>query len=259
MKTPLLIIQIARSLVTLKRDTSDGFTPTKYSTTRQKSMNADHRLTHIRLGLHRPHSATLLLILIGLFIGLALGGCSSQATKALPPASYATQAREYVIGSGDLLNVFVWGEPQLSTDVVVRPDGRITTPLVQDVQASGKTPKKLANDIAARLKAFVKNPFVTVRVKSFVGRYSEQIRVIGEAVKPQSLPYRENMTLLDVLIAVGGLTEFAAGNKAVIIREAGGTAQRFPVRLDDLLKDGDISANVDMQPGDILMIPETWF
>lgn len=142
--------------------------------------------------------------------------------------------------------------------VPVRPDGKMTTPLVEDLPASGKTPTQLARDVEKALSKYIQEPVVTVIVNGFVGPYSEQIRVIGQATKPQALPYRENMTLLDVLIMVGGITEFADGNKASILRIAGGN-QQFNVRLSDLVKDGDISANVRMRPGDVLIIPESWF
>jgi len=165
----------------------------------------------------------------------------------------------YVIGPGDTLNVFVWGDNELSTEVVVRPDGLITTPLVEDLPASGKTPTELARTLEARLSKFVKNPKVTVSVTNFVGRYTEQVRVVGQAAQPQSLPYRDGMTLLDVIIAVGGLTEFAAGNKATIVRKVHGKTEQYRVRLDDLIRDGDISANTRMMPGDVLIIPESWF
>ncbi|MET0065199.1 MAG: XrtA/PEP-CTERM system exopolysaccharide export protein [Candidatus Thiodiazotropha sp.] len=165
----------------------------------------------------------------------------------------------YLIGPGDTLNVFVWGDPELTTDVVVRPDGLITTPLVEDLPASGKTPTELARNLEARLSRFVKNPKVTVSVRQFVGRYTEQVRVVGQASQPQSIPYREGMTLLDVIIEVGGLTEFASGNKATIVRKLGTETKQYRVRLDDLIRDGDISANVKMMPGDVLIIPETWF
>ncbi|MEJ2403372.1 MAG: polysaccharide export protein [Candidatus Thiodiazotropha sp.] len=165
----------------------------------------------------------------------------------------------YLIGPGDTLNVFVWGDQELTTDVVVRPDGLITTPLVEDLPASGKTPTELARDLEARLSRFVKNPKVTVSVRQFVGRYTEQVRVVGQASQPQSIPFREGMTLLDVIIEVGGLTEFASGNKATIVRKVGKETKQYRVRLDDLIRDGDISANVKMMPGDVLIIPETWF
>jgi polysaccharide export outer membrane protein len=165
----------------------------------------------------------------------------------------------YVIGPGDSLNIFVWGDSELSTEVVVRPDGLITTPLVEDLQASGMTPTKLARTLEMRLSEFVKNPKVTVSVTNFIGRYTEQVRVVGQAAQPQSLPYRDGMTLLDVIISVGGLTEFAAGNKAKVVRKIKGQTHQFRVRLDDLIRDGDISANEKMMPGDVLIIPETWF
>jgi polysaccharide export outer membrane protein len=165
----------------------------------------------------------------------------------------------YMIGPGDTLNVFVWGDSELSTQVVVRPDGMITTPLVEDLPASGKTPTELARTLEAKLSKFVKSPKVTVSVTQFVGRYTEQVRVVGQASQPQSINFRDGMTLLDVIIAVGGLTEFAAGNKAKVVRVINGKTTEYRVRLDDLIRDGDISANVKMMPGDVLIIPETWF
>jgi polysaccharide export outer membrane protein len=166
----------------------------------------------------------------------------------------------YIIGPGDKVQVFVWGNTDLSASVPVRPDGRITTPLVEDVQASGKTPTQLAREMEQYLARYVKNPVVTVYVTDFVGRYSEQIRVIGEAAKPAAIPYSENMSLLDVLIAVGGLTEFANGDGASIVRNVeDGSKQQFPVLLDSLIKNGNIAANVNMMPGDVLIIPEAWF
>jgi polysaccharide export outer membrane protein len=165
----------------------------------------------------------------------------------------------YLIGPGDTLNVFVWGNPDLSATIPVRPDGMISTPLVEDVVASGKTPSELARIMEIRLGRYVKNPVVTVTVTEFVGRYNEQVRVIGEASKPQALNYRENMTLLDVIIEVGGLTEYADGNNAKITRVVGGKQVQFEVKLNDLIKRGDIAANVQMRPGDILIIPESWF
>ena len=191
---------------------------------------------------------------------LAMTGSSNQITVAetvSPPQ--AKQSAEYLIGPGDNLQVFVWRNPELSTTVPVRPDGKITTPLIEDVIASGKTSSQLAREMEQRLTLYVKNPVVTVSVTQFVGRFSEQIRVVGEAAKPQAFAYRENMTLLDVLIDVGGLTVFANGNKARVIRVKDGKQTQFDVRLDDLVKQGDISANIVMAPGDILIIPESWF
>lgn len=200
-----------------------------------------------------------------LLAALILTACSSPATlsERSGTRTEGTAAGDasplYVIGPGDSLNVFVWGDNELSTEVVVRPDGLITTPLVEDLQASGRTPTELARNLEMKLSRFVKNPKVTVSITNFVGRYTEQVRVVGQAAQPQSLPYRDGMTLLDVIISVGGLTEFAAGNKATIVRKVNGKAQQFRVRLDDLIRDGDISANTRMMPGDVLIIPETWF
>lgn len=189
---------------------------------------------------------------------LLLGGCGTT----YPPASAdfaAPATRDYLIGPGDNVNVMVWRNPELSMTVPVRPDGKITTPLVEDLHASGKTPTALAREIEKQMAKYIQSPVVTVIVTGFVGPYSEQIRVIGEAARPQSLPYRENMTLLDVMIAVGGITDFAAGNKASILRTIGGKREQFGVRLHQLLKRGDVSANVPMRAGDVLIIPQSFF
>ncbi|MBI5430608.1 MAG: polysaccharide biosynthesis/export family protein [Nitrosomonadales bacterium] len=192
-----------------------------------------------------------------LFSALITGGC------ALHPELLAQEdpvpTRDYLIGSGDSLNIIVWRNPEVSMSVPVRPDGKITTPLVEDLQASGKTSSQLARDIEKALAKYIQDPIVTVVVTGFVGPYSQQIRVIGQATKPQTLPYRDNMTLIDVLIAVGGLTTFADGNAASIIRRVNGKQQQFSVLLGDLIIDGDMSANVSMQPGDVLIIPESFF
>ncbi|BCX89821.1 polysaccharide biosynthesis/export protein [Methylomarinovum tepidoasis] len=188
---------------------------------------------------------------------LSLSACTSYPPlnpRAEPPADYT-----YIIGPGDSLEMFVWGNPEISRTVVVRPDGKISAPLVEELPATGKTPYQLARDIEKELSRYIRNPLVTVIVSGFVGPYSEQIRVVGEAEEPQAVPYREHMTLLDLMIAVGGLTDFAAGNRAVVVRRINGVQRQFRVRIDDLLRDGDISANVDMLPGDILIIPEAFF
>ena len=187
---------------------------------------------------------------------LALGGC---ATRGQQPIETQVSDTEYLIGPGDAVNIIVWRNPEVSMSVPVRPDGKITTPLVEDLPAAGKTSTALARDIEKALSKYIQQPVVTVVVTSFVGNYAEQIRVIGQAVKPQALPYRRNMSLMDVMIAVGGTTEFASGNRASLIRNVDGKQQRFNVRLDDLIKAGDISANVPMRPGDILVIPESFF
>lgn len=189
----------------------------------------------------------------GLFV---LGGC---ATPQPPVAEAPAINPEYLIGPGDNINIIVWRNPEVSMSVPVRPDGKITTPLVEDLPAAGKTSTQLARDIEAALAKFIQQPVVTVVVTNFVGNYNEQIRVIGQAAKPQALPYRKDMSLMDVLIAVGGVTEFAAGNRASVIRTIDGKQQKLAVRLDDLIKDGDISANVAMRPGDVLVIPESFF
>lgn len=189
---------------------------------------------------------------------LGLGGCAATRSGA-PADAGAVPQSDYLIGPGDNLSIIVWRNPEVSQVVPVRPDGKITTPLVEDLEASGKTSTALARDIEKALAKFIQQPVVTVIVTGFVGTYGEQIRVIGQAAKPQSLPYRRDMSILDVMIAVGGVTEFAAGNKASIIRTLDGKQQQFTVRLNDLIKNGDISANVPMRPGDILVIPESFF
>ena len=189
-------------------------------------------------------------------LALFLAGCATVYPPGPPVAE--NFASPYLIGPGDALNVVVWRNPEVSMVVPVRPDGKITTPLVEDLQASGKTANQLARDIEAALTKYIQNPVVTVIVQNFSGPYNAQIRVIGEAAKPQALPYRENMTLLDVMIAVGGITDFAAGNRASVVRSAGGN-QRFGVRLVDLIKGGDLSANIAMQPGDVVVIPQSFF
>ncbi len=185
-----------------------------------------------------------------------LGGCASSYPPAPPQA--ASSEYNYVIGPGDTVNVVVWRNPELSMSVPVRPDGKVTTPLVEDLPALGKDASSLARDIEKELAKFIRDPVVTVIVTSFVGPYAEQIRVVGEAGKPQMLPYTQKMTLLDVMIAVGGVTPFADGNGATILRTGEGNKQ-YTVRINDLIKRGDVSANVEMRPGDVLIIPQSWF
>ena len=191
---------------------------------------------------------------------LGLSGC---ATTDYPPLeggpAPAQVTPDYIIGAGDSVEIFVWRNPELSSSVTVRPDGKITTPLIEDVPASGKTPTQLARDMEQELSVYVKNPVVTVMVSGFIGPYSEQIRVVGQASNPQALPYRDQMTLLDMVIAVGGLTEFADGNRSSIVRVVDGEWKQFGVRIDDLINEADISANAYVLPGDILIIPESWF
>ena len=202
---------------------------------------------------------------LALIATLWMAGCDSGqpgtiASTPVVPANTALDNQVYVIGPGDNLRVFVYQAPDLSGGVAVRPDGRISVPLVGDVMATGKNPTQLARELETALAKYVRSPTVTVIVNSFVGPLDRQIRVIGEATQPRALSYREGVTVLDVLIESGGLTKFAAGNRAIINRRApDGTNQQIRARLSDLIKDGDISANVVMQPGDTLIIPQSWF
>lgn len=200
---------------------------------------------------------------LGVLVALPLlfSGCAS--TTAYPEVS-AEQAKtdtdfDYLIGPGDSIDVFVWGYPELSGSFPVRPDGKITTRLVEDIPASGRTPSQLAREIEKAYAEYVKSAVVSVIVNGFVGLPSQQIRVLGEATEPTKVPYRKHMTMLDLMIAVGGLTEFADGNKTVLVRYEKDGQHLYGVRLEDLIKDGDISANLTLMPGDILIIPEAWF
>ena len=185
-------------------------------------------------------------------------GCATQSSYPPAPTQAAVDDYTYIIGAGDHLNIIVWRNPELSMAVPVRPDGKLAAPLVEEIVAQGKTSTELARDVEKQLSKYVRDPVVTVLVTTFVGPYSEQIRVVGEAARPQFLSYKKNMTLLDVMIAVGGLTDFAAGNKATILRTGDGGKQ-YAVRLKDLIKRGDVTANVEMKPGDILVIPQSLF
>lgn len=194
---------------------------------------------------------------------LSLSACSTSSSL-LPAAPSVATAEEagaagYLIGPGDMVQVFVWRSPELSTTVRVRPDGRISVPLIDDLVVAGKAPTDIARDIEIRLGEYVQAPKVTVIMQDFVGPPERQIRVVGQAAKPQAIPYRRGMTVLDVVIAAGGLTPFAAGNEAVIMRGDAGREAGFRVRLADLMRNGDVSANVQVAPGDVLMIPESWF
>ncbi len=199
--------------------------------------------------------------------GLALTGCSSASTTGnrLPAASFVSAEEEvgekYIIGALDELTVFVWRNPELGAKVQVRPDGRITTPLITDMTAVGKTPSQLADDIKKVLTQYIEDPLVSVMVDKFQGTFSQQIRIVGATEKPASLPYRANMTLLDAMIAVGGLSEFAAGDKARLVRQDKGTGRQteYDLKIARLLKKGDTSANVKLEPGDVIIIPESMF
>jgi polysaccharide biosynthesis/export protein len=202
----------------------------------------------------KPSARLLALALLSLVVS-----CSGKPELTAASATERAATAPYRIGPGDTLRVFVWGNPGLSDEVPVRPDGRISIPLLEDVEAADKTPTELGREIEQQLSAFVADPLVTVIVTDFVGPFTQQVRVVGQATEPQAIPYRGDMTLLDVMIAVGGLTEFAAGNRATLVRTADGQEQQYRVRLNDLLRDGDISANVAMRPGDVVIIPETYF
>jgi len=203
-----------------------------------------------------------LLVTILLAITALIVGCSSGPTSTITsedPESEAESLDNYVIGPGDGLQVFVWGHDDLTTTVQVRPDGEISTPLVEDMRAAGKTPTVLARDIETVLAEYVRSPTVTIIVQSFVGEYARQIRVVGQATEPQALSYRNGMTVLDVMIEVGGLSEFASGNRSRIVRRENGQETTIKVRLNDLLNKGDMDQNVRMMPGDVLIIPESVF
>lgn len=188
---------------------------------------------------------------------IALSGCGTSPYPQAPTRASSTDYR-YLIGPLDNINIIVWRNPELSLTVPVRPDGRISTPLVEDLLAAGRNPTDLAREIEKVLSKYTRDPVVTVIVSSFQGTSGEQIRIVGEATRPQAIPYRQDMTLLDVMIQVGGLTDFADGNSAVLVRGKEGGKQ-YNVRVKDLIKRGDISANVDVRPGDVLIIPQSWF
>ncbi len=190
-----------------------------------------------------------------LAVSLLVSGCNN-----LPPAPVTadTPDKIYRIGPADSVNVVVWRNPDLSAQVSVRPDGRISLPLVEDVVAAGRNPADLAREVEKALSKFIRDPVVTVIVNNFQGVTSEQIRIVGEATRPQIVPFRQNTTLLDVMIQVGGLTDFADGNGAVLVRGSE-SGKQYSIRLKDLLKRGDISANIDMKPGDVIIVPQSWF
>lgn len=188
----------------------------------------------------------------------AVTGCSS-APEVKESDRYNQSDYTYIIGPGDTIEVFVWNNEELTTEGIVRPDGKFTTRLVEDLEASGKTPSELARDIEQAYSRYVKEPVVSVMVEGFVGVPQQQVRVVGEATEPRRVPFNKHMTLLDLMIEVGGMTEYAAGNSSVLIRTVNGSQTSYGLRLDDLLKDGDISANLYLQPGDIVIISESWF
>jgi polysaccharide export outer membrane protein len=195
----------------------------------------------------------------------AVPACASAKEQELPPAPFvpdgATPGEDYTIGPLDALTVFVWRNPELGAQVQVRPDGRITLPLINDMVAVGKTPAKLSDDIRDALSTYISDPIVSVIINNFSGTFAQQIRIVGAAEKPATVAYRSDMTLLDAMISVGGLSQFAAGNRAKLIRydPVSKKQQEFRLRIDSLLKRGDIKANVKLQPGDVIIIPESVF
>jgi len=202
-------------------------------------------------------------MVIVLFLAQLITACSSNnalPTATLHPSNTSDiSSYHYLIGAGDELNIFVWRNPEVSGSFIVRPDGMITTSLVEDIKVAGKTPTELARSIEEILGTYLREPIVTVTVNSFVGPFSEQIRVIGEATQPKAINYTQHMTLLDVMIQVGGLTEFAGGDDAILVRIKDGQQKQYNIMIDKLIKEGEISANIDMLPGDIIIIPEAWF
>lgn len=193
-------------------------------------------------------------------VALCLSGCSSNSYPPVPePQRSLEPDYEYIVGPGDSMEIFVWGNEELTTGGVVRPDGKLTTRLVEDLVASGKTSTQLARDIEAAYAEYVRQPVVSVIVGGFSGVPEQRIRVLGEATNPTGIPYTQHMTLLDLMIAVGGMTEFADGNASVLVRVEDGKQKSFGLRLDDLVKDGDITANLTLVPGDIIIISESWF
>lgn len=193
------------------------------------------------------------------WVSLVLAGCGASLPEVPRDQRFPDQDYTYLIGPGDTLEIFIWGNEELSTTAIVRPDGKLSTRLVEDLPASGKTATQLGRDIEVAYADYVKNPVVSVIVNGFVGVPDQQVRVVGEATEPRSVPYKKHMTLLDLMIDVGGMTEFAAGNESVLIRLENNALNSYSLRLDDLLKEGDISANLNLMPGDIVIITESWF
>ena len=203
--------------------------------------------------------ATLLGALSGVLI---LTGCATRSgdLPELPQASGDAQfSTRYRIAPGDSVQIFVWRNPEVSTTVPVRPDGLLSAPLLEEVPAAGKTPAELARDLEGELSTYLRDPLVTVIVNGFVGTFNEQIRVLGEAAQPRSMLYRDSMTVLDVLIETGGLTQYADGNNSILVRRVDGELVEYRLRLDDLAQNGDVTANIDMRPGDVVIVPEAWF
>lgn len=221
-----------------------------------------HFMSKKVLTMDKRFTGSLKMVIV-LFLAQLITACSSNnalPTATLHPSNTSDiNSYNYLIGAGDELNIFVWRNPEVSGSFIVRPDGMITTSLVEDIKVAGKTPTELARSIEEILGTYLREPIVTVTVNSFVGPFSEQIRVIGEAAQPQAINYTQHMTLLDVMIQVGGLTEFAGGDDAILVRIEDDQQKQYNIMIDKLIKEGEISANVDMLPGDIIIIPEAWF
>jgi polysaccharide export outer membrane protein len=205
---------------------------------------------------------------LALVLAVALAGCASTGGTpgdTLPAANFVGNADQvgenYQIGALDEITVFVWRNPELGARVQVRPDGRITTPLISDMVAVNKTPAQLAEDIRTVLAQFIQDPLVSVMVDRPQGTFAQQIRIVGATERPAAIPYRANMTLLDAMIAVGGLSEYAAGDRARLVRtdRASGSQREYDLRIARLLRRGDVSANVRLEPGDVIIIPESMF
>ena len=214
-----------------------------------------------------PFTRLFRILAFSAMASLALAGCAGGGggSNQLPAASFVAMqegpGEDYVIGPLDELTIFVWRNPELGASVQVRPDGRITTPLITDMPAVGKTPSMLAEDIKLQLSQYIQEPLVSVIVNKFAGTFSQQVRIVGATGKPASIPYRANMTVLDAMIAVGGLSEFAAANRSKLIRfdKETGHQREYALKLGDLLKRGDSRANVMLMPGDVIIIPESKF
>ncbi|MGF1630410.1 MAG: XrtA/PEP-CTERM system exopolysaccharide export protein [Kiloniellaceae bacterium] len=203
----------------------------------------------------RPLTSVLGTVLLA----FALVACSAKPEVPAARAEAPEAPPLYEIGAGDSLTIFVWRNAELTTSVTVRPDGRVSVPLIEDLYVEGKNPSNLAREIETELAVYIQDPLVTVIVGGFVGTFPQQVRIVGESAQPRAIPYRANMTVLDVIIQTGGLTEFADGNNTTLVRVEEGESKEYRVRLADLLEDGDISANVALLPGDILIVPETFF
>jgi len=212
-----------------------------------------------------PHARFVRLLAGPALAALALAGCASGGGEQLPPASFVSMqegpSEDYVIGPLDELTIYIWRNPELGASVQVRPDGRITTPLVTDMPAVGKTPSMLQEDIRLQLSQYITDPLVSVIVNKFAGTFSQQVRIVGATEKPASISYRANMTVLDAMIAVGGLSEYASGNRSKLIRfdKQSGKQKEYALKLGDLLKNGNSKANVLLMPGDVIIIPESFF